>query len=116
MKYAAWIFTIVLALYGGIFLMPYKVSAVTPLSASISALFSLVAGCVAGFWLSKPNRRLGITPLFLVGSFFLVSGLLGISFNFATGIEGFPDLALMGSMLGLGLFVFHLAKSGDYAS
>ncbi len=115
MKYAAWMLAIVLGLYGGIFLMPYKVSDATPFSTSITGVVALIAGFVAGFWLSRPNRRLGCPPLFLVATFFLVSGLLGSSINLAARIDGVPDLALMGTMIGLGLILFRCIKGSKYA-
>lgn len=106
MKYIVWILLLSIGIYGGIFLMPYKVAEVTLNLAAVLALAGVLLGALIGLRVYKPNPIMGVFPLIPIASFFFVSGFLGVLVNFNAKIEDSPLLAFLALGLGLGLFSF----------
>jgi hypothetical protein len=114
-NYLAWAFFIAGGLYGGIFLMPYKVAEAKPVEVLMLIVFSLVFGAIFGLWLSRTSPRLRSSPLLQIGAFFLISGSLGVILNVGAHIQGFPGLAVMALMSGVGMFTYWFIRGKNHA-
>ncbi len=95
--------------------MPYKVAVIEPNHAGFISVFALGSGFLGGFGLNKPSI-VGVSPLIHLATFLSLAGLLGVVFNFARSIEGFPMLALLALLAGLGLFAHRLVLGRKHAS